>query len=217
MYIYIYIYYIYIYICSYIYIYTHTYSTVYIYICIYIYIHIYVFMYISIYIYIKRERSYIRSSLDTNPRNNWISVWKQLYAFASAAQHINIVSRTRHLSRGMRFAHLSCAYCGRPKTIMWCDDFGQLSNQVIVCWYAFIQIQSPDETNDWQQSQHMIVSTFRYCPCIARACAEPRAHVCSHAHALERASPPAWWAPSWMGTESSRETYLWELNNSSTS
>ena len=52
-----------------------------------------------------------------------------------------------------------CSHCysfGRLKPIMRCDDIWQLSNQVSVCWYALIQIQSPDENNYWQQSPHII-------------------------------------------------------------
>ena len=45
--------------------------------------------------------------------------------------------------------------------IMWCDDFWQLSNRVIVCWFAFVKTQSPDSENGCQQSYHVIVSTFR--------------------------------------------------------
>ena len=51
---------------------------------------------------------------------------------------------------------------GRLKTIMWCDDFWELSNRVIVFWYTLARKQSPDERNDWQQSHHMIVVTFRW-------------------------------------------------------
>ena len=47
------------------------------------------------------------------------------------------------------------------KTIIWCDDFWQYSNQLTVVLYALVQTQSPDETNAWQQSHHMIVSIFR--------------------------------------------------------
>ena len=57
--------------------------------------------------------------------------------------------------------HTHRCYYVRRTTIMWCDDSGQLSNQVIVCWYAFIQIRSPDENDDWQQSHQIIDSTFR--------------------------------------------------------
>ena len=46
---------------------------------------------------------------------------------------------------------------GRLKTIVWCDDCWQFSNQATVCWYALIQIQSLDE----KQSHHMTVSAFR--------------------------------------------------------
>ena len=49
---------------------------------------------------------------------------------------------------------------GRLTTIMWCDGFGQFSDQVIVCWNTFTQKQSPDGKDDWQQSHHMIVLTF---------------------------------------------------------
>ena len=54
-----------------------------------------------------------------------------------------------------------CRSIGRLKTIMWCDGFGQFSNQVIVFWCTFTQKQSPDGKNDWRQSHHMMVSAFR--------------------------------------------------------
>ena len=50
---------------------------------------------------------------------------------------------------------------GRLTSIVWCDYVCQFSNQVIIVWYAFIRIQSPDEKHDWQQSHHMIDSVFR--------------------------------------------------------
>ena len=78
---------------------------------------------------------------------------------------------------------------GILKTIIWCDHFWQLSNQVIVFWYTFIQKQSPDETNDWQQSHHMIVLTFRLLwliwtagRCAADSMAPSRRAVCRGAY-----------------------------------
>ena len=43
---------------------------------------------------------------------------------------------------------------------MWCDGFGQFSDQVIVLWYTFIQKQSPDGENCRRQSHHMILFIF---------------------------------------------------------
>ena len=78
--------------------------------------------------------------------------------------HIHIYISSLIAFHAMLRAHVGRLPCynGRLITIMWCDDFWQFSNQVIVFWYTFTQKQSPDGINDWLQSHHMIVSAFRH-------------------------------------------------------
>ena len=98
----------------------------------------------------------------------WHKVWRRL-----RSEEANVQAQTapEHLAaacffseRDTNFGHLAVACFGidgRLKTIMWCDICWQLSNQVTVVWYTFIQMQSPDEKNDWRQPHHVIDSTFR--------------------------------------------------------
>ena len=93
----------------------------------------------------------------------WMSVYQQQQSPDwESARHHHItwqfpVSHYRPLSSSVGANHI-----GNLKTIMWCDDFWLFSNQVILAWYTFTQIPSPDDNSDWQQSHHVIDSAFRH-------------------------------------------------------
>ena len=121
------------------------------YINVYMYTHIYIntSIYLSIYLSISLSL--------------YIYIYRCICMYVCMYVYIYIYIYIYVYTARLGWLRALCACNGRLTAVIRRDDWWQLFNQVIVLWYVFIQTQtqSPDDTNDWQQSHHMIVSIFR--------------------------------------------------------
>ena len=144
--------YIHMYICLYVY----TYICISLSLCIYIYIYIYTYTCVYIYIYICVHTRGLDGHGDILPpgvgrkgrTRDCVTVlsFKLFFIYMYDIIYIYIYNKTikyiikwkkkeKNILLSFWIVHVN----GRLTTIMWCDGFWQLSNQVIVVWYAFVK------------------------------------------------------------------------------
>ena len=155
--------YIYIYICVYIYIYMYVYIYIYVHMCIYIYIYTYTHLSRGGELRYYAVGSAAFGEQDGPSLPNHVVLLQ--YCYADCIIVIIIISIVIILYfRLYRSYSPFLPYAGRLTTIVWRDDFcGSFPiGRLFSFWCVLVQIQLPDEKNSWQQSHHMIDSTFRW-------------------------------------------------------